>query len=100
MDHADVVEAAREMREELAGPVAGLAMLREAEGGLQQVAGAARNDARSREGERLAVVALQERLVVEGVHLRRAAVHEQEQHARCLRLEMRGPRRERIGVVA
>ena len=35
----------------------------------------------SRERQRLAVVALEQRLVIEGIHLRRAAVHEQEDHA-------------------
>ena len=33
-----------------------------------------------RERQRLAVIALQKRLVVKGVHLRRAAVHEEEDH--------------------
>ena len=47
----------------------------------QQVARLARHDARLGERQRLAVVPLQERLVIERVDLRRPPVHEQENHA-------------------
>ena len=79
VDHAEVVDAAGHVREQLADPArrSGRAAAN-FNGEREQVARLARDDARLGERQRLAVVALEQRLVVERVDLRRAAVHEQE----------------------
>ena len=80
-DDAQVVDALGHVRKQLAHPHArsgrtGANFQRRS----QQVAGLGRNHARLGERQRLAVVALEQRLVVERIDLRRPAVHEQEDH--------------------
>jgi len=58
---------------------------------LQQVKGFAGHHFRALKRQRLAVIALQQRLVVEGIHLRGAAVHEEKDHAFSARRELRRP---------
>ena len=87
LQHAHVVDAPAQIREDLAHLRPALAVLLELEWRLHQIAGLALvigDGAR----QRLAVVLLQHRLVIEGVHLRRAAVHEQENNVLGLGLEI------------
>jgi hypothetical protein len=81
LDEAEVVDHLRHVGEELAHPSAALPVLTERPGAAQQVAGLGELHAWLGLRERLAVVPLQERLVVEGVDLRRTAMHEEEDHA-------------------
>ena len=88
-----------QVREKLADRDAALAVLLEFERRAQQVAGLARNDARLGERQGLAVVAIEERLVIEGVDLRGAAMHEQEDDALGPRGKMRRARGQRISWI-
>ncbi len=81
LDEADVVDVLGDLGEQVADPGAALAVLLKAPGRLEQVEGFAGYDLGAREGQGLAMVTLQERLVIEGVHLRRSAVHEEEDDA-------------------
>ena len=76
-DHADVVGARADVREELADLEAALAVALERERRLHQRAGLALGrDGAAR--QRLAVVLVEHRLRIEAVDLRQPAVHEQE----------------------
>ncbi len=68
----------------------------EAPGGFQEFAGLGKLHARLLEGIRLAVVALQQRLGVESVHVARPAFHEDEDDALGARGELRGLGGERV----
>ena len=72
----------------------------EAPGRLKQIERFARNDFRARKRKRLAMVALQQRLVVERVHLRWPAMHEQEDDPFRARREVGRLHGERIGRCA
>jgi hypothetical protein len=76
-----VVDAAGDLGEDAADPSARLAVTLERERALHHLAGCARGrlDVAPRV-ERLAVATVQLRLVVEGVHLADAAVHEELDH--------------------
>jgi len=63
-------------------------MLFELERGSQKGAGLGGDDARQGEGQRFAVVALERRLEIKGVDLRRAPMEEQEDDAFGARFEM------------
>ena len=76
-NHADVVGAGADVREELADLEAALAVARELERRLHQRAGPALGG-HGAAGKRLAVILRQHRLGIEAVHLRQPAVHEQE----------------------
>ena len=80
VDDAEIVDALSHVGKELADPAAGLAMALELEGRLHQALGLALGlDVHGRGA--LAVVFLQQRLVVEGVHVGDAAVHQQVDHS-------------------
>src|SRR4051812_43952922 len=64
-NQAQVIDAAGDVWEQLADPGAPLAVLLELPGRAEEVAGFAGDDARLGERQRLAVVALEERLVIE-----------------------------------
>ena len=79
VDDAEVVDALGHVGKEFADPAAGLAMALKLEGRLHQALGLAQGlDVHRRRP--LAVVFLQQRLVVEGVHVGDAAVHQQMNH--------------------
>ena len=69
LDEAQLVNQARHLGEQLAHPHAALAVLFELPRRLEQIECFARNHLRAFERQRLAVVALQQRLVVERIHL-------------------------------
>jgi hypothetical protein len=101
LHEAEAIDDLGDVGEELADPRPALAMLLEPPRTPEQVAGLGELDAGLLSGEGLAVVALQARLVVEGVDLRRAAVHEQEDHPLGPRGEVGGPLGEgpgRVGI--
>jgi hypothetical protein len=77
-DEANVIHALSEFGEEVADPGTGLAVLLEGPRGLEEIKGFPGDDLGAGEGQGLAVVALEQGLIVEGVDLGRAAVHEQE----------------------
>ena len=79
VDDAEIVDALRQVGEELADPAARLAMALELEGRLHQALGLAQGLDVHRRGA-LAVEFLQQRLVVEGVHVGDAAVHQEMNH--------------------
>ena len=87
-DHADVVRAFSHVGEEFAHFEPRLSVTLEAEGRLHQRAGSPFRLDLSRR-QRLAVVLLEGGFGIEGVDLRDAAVHEQEDHVLRARLEMR-----------
>src|SRR5262249_55983253 len=76
LDEADIVYEPGQLGKQVANPHSALAMLVEFPGRLEQVEGLARNHFGTREGQRLAVVSLEQRLVVESVYLGWATVHE------------------------
>src|SRR5713101_8225992 len=88
-DEANVVHLLGELRKEIADPSAALAVLLELPWRLEQIEGLARDDLGALEGQRPAVVAREKRLIVEGVDLRRAAVHKEEDHTFGARGEVR-----------
>ncbi len=96
VDHAEVVHAPGQVREQLADRDPALAVLPEPERRAEQITRLARDHPRLGERQGLAIVALQERLVVERVNLRRPAVHEQEDDPLRARREMSLARRQRI----
>ena len=77
VDDAEVINSTAYLREEIADWNAALAAGSEFPRRTQQVAGGAGDDSRLGEGQLLAVVAVEQGLVVEGVHLGWAAVHEE-----------------------
>ena len=83
--HADVVGVLGDICEDLGDPLPALAVLREFERRCEQLSFFAG----------LAAVGLELRLVVERVHVRRAALHREEDDALRLRGEMRRSHRER-----
>ena len=79
VDDAEVVDGLGHVGKELADPAAGLAVALKLEGRLHQALGLAQGlDVHCRRA--LAVVFLQQRLVVESVHVGDAAVHQQVDH--------------------
>ena len=99
VDHAEVVHAPGQMREQLADRDPALAVLPEPERRAEQIPRLARHHPRLGERQGLAVVALQERLMVERVDLRRPAVHEQEDDPLRAGREMSLARRQRIAAI-
>ena len=79
-DHAAIVDAGADFRKDIADLNAALAVLLEAEGRFQQVAGLALG-LQIAGGHGLAVVLIEHRLGVEGIHLRGAAVQKKEDDA-------------------
>ena len=86
-DDADVFRNAADIGPQLAHFGVGFAVARELERRLHQVAGLALRENRAA-GQRLPVVLLQHRLGIEGVHVRHAAVREQENDPLGARLEV------------
>ena len=97
VEHADIVNHAADVGEEVADPDAALAVLLEAPAGLDEeaveLAGLVEP---ARRGDGLAVVARELGLVVEGVHLRNAAGGVEEDDAVGLRGEVAGARGKRV----
>src|SRR5215475_10840434 len=101
MEEADVVGAGAQVREEVADVFAALAVLLEAPLGADDASLVAMSAAAKRaHGDGSAIEGVHVRLVVEGIDLARAAVHEQEDDALRLAGEMRLPLSERIGRAA
>src|SRR5262245_26377277 len=93
-DDAQVVDAFAHVREEVADRDAALAAWLELPQRLHQRADRAVGEReRAFDGQRLAVIAREALFRIEGVNRRRAAVHEQEDHALGFRFEMRRARR-------
>ena len=90
LDEAQVIHSLRDMREEIAHPCAGFAVLLKLPRTREKILCLRKLHARFREWKRLAVIALKQRLVIEGVDLRRSAMHEQEDDALRTRNEVRG----------
>ena len=90
LDEAQVIYSLRDMREEIAHPCAGFAVLLKLPRTREKIFCLRKLHARFREWKRLAVITLKQRLVVEGVDLRRSAMHEQEDDALRTRNEVRG----------
>ena len=97
-NHAQIIGPRTDVREQVADGQAALTVLLELPGRLQQVARAGELHPRFLAGKRLAVVPLQRRLGIKRVHLRRAAVHEQEDDPLGLRLEVRRSHRQGSAV--
>ena len=100
MDHAQVIDAARDVRKEFAHRQAALAVLLELPRRLQQVARRIELHARLGKRQRLAVVTIEQRLRIERVHLRRPAGHEQKDDSLGPREKMRRLRCERVEIVS
>jgi hypothetical protein len=96
MDKAEIIHAACHAGEKRTDPGAAGAMPVKAPGGAEQIARAGERHAWTVERIRPAMIALQERLVIEGVNVGRAAFHEQEDDTLGPRCMMPRPRRERI----
>ena len=92
VEDAEVVDQLGDVREERADHDPALAVLLELPGRAEQLARLGELDPRLGEGERLAVVALEEGLVVERVHVRRPPLHEEEDDPLRPRREVRGLR--------
>ncbi len=97
VEKAQVVDALTHMRKQLTHPGSRLAVLPKLPGAGQQVSRIRGHHAGFVERQRLAMIARQERLVVERVDLRRPTVHEQEDDPLGTRREMRRANRQRIG---
>ena len=80
VEHAQLVGLTGDVREQFTGPKAALPVLAELPGRGQQVVGGAGDDTRLGEWQRLAIIAAEQRLVVEGVDMAGAAMHEQKDH--------------------
>ena len=78
MDEAEVVHAFGHVRKQFADPMPLSPCCCEFPGRVQQVAGRGELHARLGERQRLAVVAVEKRLVIERIDVRRPALHEQE----------------------
>src|ERR1700677_3445188 len=78
MDETDVVDAPGDVRKQLADVHAATSVFAKTPGGGEQGAGRGEGDAGPSRWIGLPVMALQERLVIEGVDVRWAAFHEQE----------------------
>jgi hypothetical protein len=96
LQKADVIHVPGNVGEKFTDMVTALAMPLEFPGRGQQVAGVGKSDARLVEGQRFAMITLQQRLVVEGVEMRRTALHEEKNDALGPRPKMRPFRRQRI----
>ena len=91
---AQIVRMLGDIRKQIADLDAALPVLPELPGRLQQVPDAVFGERqRPLKRQRLAMILRQPRLGIEGVHVRRTAVHEQEDHAL-------GPRRENAAAWA
>jgi hypothetical protein len=92
VQEAEVVDVVIDVREEIRGPVAGLAVLLEVPQRLHHALGRAfaglRHNAGVFDVDDLAVVFEQTRLVVIGIHMADAALHEEENDALGFRLMM------------
>ena len=96
VDKTDVIHMPCHVREQFTDHVTALAVRFELPGRGQQVAGFGEGYLRLVKRQRLAVIALEQWLVLEGVHVRRAAFHEQKNDALGPRPEMRTLGRQRI----
>ena len=96
-EHADVVDAAGDVREEVGDLDAALAARPRRERRGHELAASCGGPVIDRGRRGLAGVLLQGRLGVEGVDVRRPAVHEQEDHPLRPRGEVRRPGGQRIG---
>ena len=96
MNETDVIHMPRDVGKQFAYFVTALAIRLELPRRGEEVAGLGEGHLRLGKRQRLAVVALQQRLVLEGVHVRRAAFHEQENDALGPRPEMWPLGRQRI----
>ena len=96
VDERNVIHTGGHLREQTADRHPALTSRREFPVRLKQVSRCRKLDARLGEGQRLAVVAGQQWLLIKRVHVRRPAVHEQENHPLGLRLEVRPLGREWI----
>ena len=93
-DHAQIIGKRGQFGKQLAHFQAALAVLRELERRFEARAGRALGFEHIR--QRFAVVFVQHRLRVEGIDLRRAAIHEEMHHAFRLRLKMRPSHGQRV----
>jgi hypothetical protein len=96
MDHAKVVGAGTDVGKQFAYWMAALAMLMEFPRRLEQVSGGGKLHTRLRARVGLAVIAIQQRLGIKRVDVRRATLHEQKDDPLGPRREMRRLRSERI----
>ena len=96
VDKTDVIHMPRHVREEFANHVTALAVRLELPRRGQQVAGLGEGYLRLVKRQRLPVITLEQWLVLEGVHVRRAAFHKQKNDALGPRPEMRTLGRQRI----
>ena len=99
LDETKIVDDACDIGKQLADPGSALAVLLKLPGRFEEVEGFAGNDLWTLEGKWFPVVALQERLVVEGVDLRRPSVHEQENDSLCPSREVGCLRGQWVGAV-
>ncbi len=97
LDKADVIHALAQMRKQVADPRAAFAARPKLPAGLEQSTLLIRETAP--DAHRLAVRSEELRFVIERVHVRHAAVREDENHPLGLGREMRWPRCERVGGV-
>src|SRR4051794_18542961 len=95
-EDAEIIDALGDVGEEFADGQSALPILFEAPRGLEQLAGLGKLDARLGEGIGLAIIALEQRLGVEGIDMARSAFHEQEDDAFGLGGKVRGLRGEWI----
>ena len=96
VDETDVIDMPCDIGKQLADLVPALAIRLELPRRGKEVAGLGKGDLRLGKRQRFAVIALQQRLVLKSVHVRRTAFHEQENDALGPRPEMRTPSRQRI----
>ena len=97
VNDAHVIDAAANVRENLADMRAAFAVLLKLKRRFEQVAGRRRNDAGQSKRQRLTMIAFEQRFVIERIDLRRTAVHEQENDLFRPRRVMRRSGGEAIG---
>src|SRR5439155_11595805 len=96
---AQIVGVPGDVREQLAHWKSALAVPAKLPRRLEQASRTAfRKRERTLEGQRFAVIAIEQRLGIERIHVRWAAVHEHEDHTPGSRSEVRLLRRRRIGL--
>ena len=95
-DDRQVVDAPADVRKQVADRDAALAVVAELPGAAEHVADVVELRRVRLDLDRLAVLAVEPGLGVERIHLRRPAVHEQEDDAPGLRREVRRPGRQRV----
>ena len=96
VDETNVIHMPRDIGKQLADFVSALTVRLELPRRGKEIAGLGKGHLRFGKRQRLAVVALKQRFVLEGVHVRRAAFHEQENDALGPRPKMRTLGRQRI----